>query len=106
MKTEPEVLSAINVALTNVGLEGYVSKIIGKTIKFGHEHGGGIAILAATVTAVEISINGAVMLYVSCPKFMGRRLEYLTPLSGPWCAVLEKDHPNDPRFFPGQLVLP
>lgn len=64
-------------------------RIVGRLYWFGCEYGSHHHVLVGTVQAVEISDEGGLNLYVSNPRFGGRRLISITYADYAWMAYVD-----------------
>lgn len=75
--------------LLAVGLPTDLHQIIGRLYRFRCEHGSHDHTLVGTVQAVEISDEGGLDLYVSNPRFWGKRLISIKHSNGRWMVYVD-----------------
>lgn len=81
--------STLEAELRGVGLPITPHEVVGRLYRFGCEHGSHHHILSGTIQAIEISDEGGFDLYVTNPRFWGRRLISIKYNNGAWMAYVD-----------------
>lgn len=90
---------ALDTALTSAGLPTKVQDIIGRTYIFACERGSHHHVLSGTITAMKISDEGGLDLFVTNPSIWGTRLISLRFIIERWAAFIEVE-PLEPMQTP------
>ena len=75
--------------LREAGLPAVPSEVVGRLYRFGCEHGSHHHILSGTIQASEVSDEGGLDLYVTNPRFWGKRLISIKNSNGKWMAYVD-----------------
>ena len=75
--------------LREAGLPLAPSEIVGRLYRFGCKHGSHHHILAGTIQAIEVSVEGGLDLCVSNSRFWGNRLISIKHSNGKWMAYVD-----------------
>jgi hypothetical protein len=89
--------------LKEAGLPTDMKQIIGRPYLFGCEFGSHHQILMGTVTAIRISDEGGLDLYVSNPVFRGRPIISITYDKGEWFVFVDRGELRE--TFEGEFKL-
>lgn len=92
--------AATTAAITEAGLKDMPRQLLGRSYSFVAEHGSHHEILFGTITAIGISDEVELELFVSSPSFFGCPLVSLRRSGGHWHAFA-----GEAGSFEGELTL-
>ncbi|MDP1719154.1 MAG: hypothetical protein Q8L24_01875 [bacterium] len=94
---------ALVAELREAGLPTDPRQVIGRMYQFECKNGSHHHVLFGMITAIEVSDEGGLQLYVSSPQFWGDRLISFMYVADGWRAYVDVKNPQ--RFYPGTLEL-
>lgn len=81
--------STLEAELREASLPSIPSEVVGRLYRFGCEHGSHHHIFSGTIQAIEVSDEGGLDLYVTNPRFWGKRLISIKHSNGKWMAYVD-----------------